>query len=73
MEIENGPREAQRWFETYLTEDPDGPLAEEALGRLIDARKEAGARSGARDAATLYLSRHPDGVFADLARATLGE
>src|SRR6185503_7147028 len=26
-----------RWFETYLAEQPGGPLAEAALGRLLEA------------------------------------
>ncbi len=67
----SSPSEASSWFDTYLGEQPGGPLAREASGRLIEARASAGDDRGARDAATRYLSRYPDGPHAPLARRVL--
>ena len=60
--------EAIAWFQTYLTEDPQGPLAEQALGRLIEL--QAGTRAGKR-AAERYLDRYPRGAYASFARSLL--
>jgi transmembrane sensor len=62
---------AARWFETYLTEAPAGPLAREAAGRLIEAHERAGDRMAARAAARRYLARWPDGPHAAKARSLL--
>src|SRR4029079_116567 len=61
------PSAAARWFATYLAEAPQGSLAEEAAGRLIEARLEAHDRGGARDAAERYLRRYPGGPHAAVA------
>ena len=61
-----GPAEAARWFGTYLTEAPSGPLAREAAGRRLEAFAST-ADPGARDAATEYLARYPRGPEAALA------
>jgi hypothetical protein len=58
--------EAATWFETYLREEPGGPLAEQALGRLIELKRR-GDPAGARAAAERYLDRYPDGAYAPLA------
>lgn len=61
------PGEAAMWFETYLQEEPGGPLAEQALGRLLELKKrEPGA---ARLVAQRYLARYPTGSYAALARS----
>jgi ferric-dicitrate binding protein FerR (iron transport regulator) len=60
--------EAITWFETYLTEAPRGPFAEQALGRLVEL--QAGTPSGRR-AAEQYLERHPNGAYAPFARSSL--
>jgi ferric-dicitrate binding protein FerR (iron transport regulator) len=60
--------EAIAWFQTYLTEDPRGPLAEQALGRVIEL--QAGTRAGKR-AAEEYLTRYPHGAYASFARSLL--
>jgi hypothetical protein len=67
----SSPSEASSWFDTYLGEQPGGPLAREASGRLIEARASAGDDRGARDAASRYLARYPDGPHAPLARRVL--
>jgi hypothetical protein len=67
----SSPSEASSWFDTYLGEQPSGPLAREASGRLIEARASAGDDRGARDAAARYLARYPDGPHAALARRVL--
>ncbi len=67
----SSPSEASSWFDTYLGEQPSGPLAREAWGRLVEARASAGDDRGARDAAARYLARYPDGPHAPLARRVL--
>ncbi len=62
-------RSAAKWFETYLREQPSGPLAREALGRLMEALHRSGEARAARDVAERYLARHPTGPHARLARS----
>jgi TolA-binding protein len=67
----SSPVEARGWFETYLREQPNGSLAREAAGRLVEARAASGDEQGARDAAARYLARYPGGPHAALARRIL--
>lgn len=71
LETFHAPAEAARWFDLYLRESPDGPLAREALGRRVQSLHLAGDDEGARDAAERYLSRDPDGPFSPFARGIL--
>ncbi len=64
---------AARWFETYIEEQPSGPLAREALGRLMEARQRAGLKQKARAAASDYLRRYPQGPHADIAARLAGQ
>lgn len=57
------------WFEAYLRERPGGPLAREALGRLLELHVDSGDKARARETARLYLERYPRGPHAKLARA----
>jgi transmembrane sensor len=59
------------WFKRYLTEQPGGPLAREAAGRLIEALRQTGDDARAREAADSYLKRYPTGPHAALARSLL--
>lgn len=61
--------EAHRWFQVYLTEQPGGALAAEALGRLMEAEQRLGDLAAARASAERYLARFPDGAHAALARS----
>jgi TolA-binding protein len=63
--------EAAGWFETYLREQPQGLLAREASGRLIESYRAAGNASAAQTAASRYLGRYPNGPHASLARQAL--
>jgi hypothetical protein len=63
--------EAAVWFETYLREQPQGLLAREAAGRLIESYRAAGNASAAQAAASRYLGRYPNGPHASLARRAL--
>ena len=60
--------DAQRWFEVYLHERPNAPLAREARGRLMEALVRTGERARAESLAEQYLGLHPDGPHAKLAR-----
>jgi len=64
------PADAVRWFETYLQEAPNGPLAEQALGRILDIQRHGSAKA-AKQAAKRYLARYPNGAYAALARSVL--
>jgi transmembrane sensor len=61
--------EAREGFTAYLDERPSGELAQEALGRLLEVERRAGAPAAARALAARYLERFPRGPHAELARA----
>jgi hypothetical protein len=65
---QGSPGEAVTWFETYLREQPGGPLAEQALGRIVDLARRIGPDAAAM-AGNRYLARYPDGSYAALARS----
>jgi transmembrane sensor len=62
---------AIQWFQAYLAEAPAGPLAREALGRILEAQNASGS-ADARTTASQYLARYPNGPHAELARKVLG-
>jgi ferric-dicitrate binding protein FerR (iron transport regulator) len=63
--------DATAWFQRYLNEQPGGPLAREAAGRLIELLRQSGNDARAREAADNYLKRYPTGPHAALARSVL--
>jgi TolA-binding protein len=70
-ELNASPSRAALWFGSYLLDHGSGPLAEEALGRLIDAQLKAGNPAAACEAARSYLEKYPDGVYRELATSAL--
>lgn len=65
------PGEAVGWFELYLSEQPSGPLAEQALGRVVELSR--GSKKKGRAAAERYLAAYPNGAYAALARSIVAE
>jgi TolA-binding protein len=63
--------EAARWFRAYLGETRSGSLADEAMGRLVEAQARAGDRAAAEASAREYLRRFPGGPYESLARGLL--
>lgn len=64
---------AVEWFQRYLAEQPSGPLAREASGRLIEHYKQLGSAAQARATAERYLKQYPTGPHAALARSVLAQ
>jgi len=62
---------AASWFETYMREQPSGPLMGDAFGRLMEARLRSGDTTGARASAEQYLRRFPGGPYAGEARGIM--
>jgi ferric-dicitrate binding protein FerR (iron transport regulator) len=62
---------AVEWFQRYLREQPNGQLAREAEGRLIEHFRGLGSTGQARAAAERYLKQYPTGPHAALARSVL--
>jgi TolA-binding protein len=60
---------AVSWFELYVRENGHGPLAREALGRLIEAHARRHDDASARRIAEQYLRAYPGGPHAKLARS----
>jgi TolA-binding protein len=63
--------EAARWFRTYLAEQPGGPFAREAEGRLMESLSRSGDRAGAKLAAERYIAKYPTGPHERVARQLL--
>jgi TolA-binding protein len=68
-----GPAQAAVWFSTYLQEQPSGPLAREAAGRLIESYQRGGNQAAAREAADRYLRSYPSGPHAAYARRVVSD
>jgi ferric-dicitrate binding protein FerR (iron transport regulator) len=64
-------RGALSWYERYLSDDPNGAYAAQALGRQLSLSNELGAQR-ARAVAHEYLQRFPRGPYAALARELSG-
>jgi ferric-dicitrate binding protein FerR (iron transport regulator) len=62
---------ASRWFNRYISEDSNGPLAEEAHGLLILVFEKTGEARLAQKAARQYLNRYRGGAFAHIAARQL--
>ncbi|MBN2525426.1 MAG: FecR domain-containing protein [Deltaproteobacteria bacterium] len=62
---------AAHWFNTYINEDSNGPLAEEAHGLLIIVYEKTGQTHMAQLAAQKYLNRYQGGAFAQIAKVHL--
>ena len=59
---QGSPGDAVGWFETYLREEPGGPLAEQALGRIVDLARRGRPRGRAARRGPLPRAlpgRHP--------------
>jgi len=63
---------AQRWYETYYSESPDGEFAAEALAGKMRAVATSRGSSAAKPIALEYLSRYPKGVHVKTARKIAG-
>lgn len=72
LEQDSDYEHAIHWFKIYLDELPNGPVAGEAVGLLMEAELRQGDSAAARVEAELYLSRFPEGPFAAEARNILG-
>ena len=59
---------AAGWFTRYLSEQPGGAFAGDALGRLVEVADKQGDEAGARRAAERYLTAYPGGSHAGYAR-----
>lgn len=62
--------EAASWFDRYVQEAPDGPLAAEAMGRRLDTFHRLRDPREAR-AAREYVEKYPKGAYATLAQQVL--
>lgn len=63
---------AADWFRSYAEERPLGRLVREAMGRELEARERAGEVEGARELASRYLDRFPEGPHRERAARILG-
>ncbi len=68
-EAEHNDRAALSWFETYLTEAPEGTYASEALGRKMLIVDQLDGSTASRPLAMAYLHRFPGGTYAKAAHA----
>jgi len=57
-------RDAVSWYDTYLSEAPNGSYASEGLGRKMVAIQKMGVTETARQVARQYLDRFPRGAYA---------
>lgn len=65
--------QAARDFALSIQEQPGGPLAREAAGRLLETQVLLADRAGARKAARHYLDQYPDGPHAKVAQRVLAQ
>ncbi len=62
---------AARWYDVVCREATTGPLAQDALGRMIELEQRQGHAATARALAERYLVAHPKGPHSSYARSVL--
>jgi TolA-binding protein len=67
-DMRGDPKTAKKWLDIYLAESPNGTLAEEARGRLMEVNRYMENQDEARRIAIDYLRRYPNGSFAGQAK-----
>lgn len=70
-QVKTNPAEAERWFETYLREQPGGALSQAASDWLFELAVRSGNPDQQRARARRYLDRYPSGTHAEDARRLL--
>jgi hypothetical protein len=65
------PAEGLDWYRRYLSDEPSGPYAAEALGREMIGVAQVRGRPEARALAVEYLRRFPEGTYLLHAQAIL--
>ena len=63
---------ASTWYDTYLSESPNGEFAADALAGKMRVTVRTQGTAAARPLAMQYLQRYPNGVHADTARKIAG-
>ncbi len=69
--VKSEPGRAAQWFETYLKEEPNGPLAQAASDWLFELAATSGEVERLRARARSYLDTYPNGAHANDARRVL--
>jgi TolA-binding protein len=67
-EAEQNHAKGIEWYDRYLVESPNGTYAPEALGRKMNLTQSLFGDTPAREVASEYLSRFPQGMYAARAR-----
>lgn len=62
------PARANTWYDTYLSEAPQGQFAADALAGKMQATMTLHGTAAARPLAVQYLQRYPNGVHSAMAR-----
>jgi TolA-binding protein len=68
LDLRGDERGANQWFARYLRGFPNGPLAADASGRLLELAARRDDETAATAEASRYLRLAPDGPYAALAR-----
>lgn len=63
---------ANTWYDTYLSESPNGEFAADALAGKMRVTVRMHGSAAAKPLAMQYLQRYPNGVHADTARKIAG-
>jgi hypothetical protein len=71
MDLSGSLPVATQWFQMYLTESPDGPMAEEVHGRLMTVYSRMKRPAAAKRIAAQYLQRYPNGLYVGRAKQVL--
>ena len=71
MDVSGNTSVAAQWFQTYLTESPNGPMAEEVYGRLMTIYIKLNRKDAAHHIASQYLQRFPTGLYTRRAKQVL--
>lgn len=73
LRVETDSAGAERWFDTYVREEPDGPLAQAAHDWLFELAVASGDAKRQQARARSYLDLYPTGAHADDARRLLAD